>query len=270
MSLLDLLVDVAVSQEGQGKRFFYSVASDWLHIVWQSAEWVSHTALPNRRRMGLSGNGGCSMATDTSISLTDAELVARAQLGDRDALHDLLAELRPALVRFCHFRLSGYAGGRDAADDAVQETCLAVAHVLAGYQDKGLPFRAWVYAIAANKVADAQRRFGRGDVLVDELPEQVEPAPTPEEAAIVAAEYRAAMALIDQLPARMRDVLLLRASGATAKRVGETLQMSAGAVNVAHHRAVARLRQLADDSEELRELFGPLRASDGAALPQVA
>lgn len=205
------------------------------------------------------------MAIDSATLLADAELVARAQSGDSYALHDLLTELRPAITRFCQFRLSGYAGGRDAADDAVQETCLAVANMIGSYQDLGAPFRAWVYAIAANKVADSQRRFRRTDVLVDELPEQVEPSPTPEESAMVTAEYSAALALVERLPTRMRDVVLLRATGVTAKRVAEVLDMSAGAVNVAHHRAVSRLRELADESDELRELFGPFRGSTNAA-----
>lgn len=207
----------------------------------------------------------------TSVAEADADLVARAQAGDSTAMHDLLAALRPAITRYCHFRLSSYAGGRDAADDAVQETCLAVASVIGSFSDQGIPFRAWVYAIAANKVTDSQRRFGRSDVLVDELPEQVEPSLTPEEAAIAAAEYHAALALVDRLPSRMRDVVLLRAGGATAKRVGEVLEMSPGAVNVAHHRAVARLRDLVEESEELRELFGSLRRpAAGTALSQVA
>lgn len=199
------------------------------------------------------------MGSDNATSSTDAELVARARTGDRDAMDDLLAALRPAIARFCYFRLSSYAGGRDAADDAVQETCLAVFHRIGNYADQGVPFRSWVYAIATNKVTDFQRRFGRSDVLVDELPEQVELSPTPEEWAMVAAEYRAALALVDRLPSRMRDVVLLRAAGATAKRVGEVLDMSTGAVDVAHHRAVARLRDLVEESVELRDLFAPLR-----------
>jgi RNA polymerase sigma-70 factor (ECF subfamily) len=191
--------------------------------------------------------------------LADQELVARAQAGDLHAMHDLIAVLRPAIFKFCRFRLSPYGGGDDAADDAAQETCLAVSKVLGGYRDQGLPFKAWVYAIAANKVADSQRRFSRAAIPIDELPEQVEPSPTPEERVIASLQFRTALALMERLPARMRDVLLRRASGATAKRVAEDLGMSAGAVNVAHHRAVIRLRELVDESEEHRELFAPFR-----------
>lgn len=208
------------------------------------------------------------MTTDFAASLTDSELVERAQSGDLAAMNDLLSTLRPAIVSFCQFRLGTYVGGRDAADDAAQETCLAVANVLSSYCDTGAPFRAWVYAIAANKVADCQRRFSRSAVLVDEVPEQVEPSPTPEDCVVATAEYRAALSLVERLPARMQHVVLLRASGVNAKSVGEALGISAGAVDVAHHRAVTRLRELADESVELRELFAPYRS--GAALDRVA
>jgi RNA polymerase sigma-70 factor (ECF subfamily) len=185
-------------------------------------------------------------------------------------MHDLISALRPAILRYCRFRLASYPGGRDAADDAVQETCLAVAHVLPTYVDRGMPFTAWVYAIAANKVADSRRRYGRGAVLVDELPEQVEPSPTPEQCAVASVELERALGLVDLLPAGMRQVLLQRASGATAKMVAQELGMSAGAVDVAHHRAVNRIRELVDDSEELQELFAAFRARPPARVSWAA
>ena len=57
------------------------------------------------------------------------------------------------------------------------------------------------------------------------------------------------------MPERMRDVLLLRAAGASAELVGHQLGMSANAVRVAQHRATTKLRQLIEGSEEHRELF---------------
>jgi len=208
----------------------------------------------------LSGNGGFEMASEVVRGLADSELIARAQAGDSYAMEDLLSVLQPVIIRYCRFRLSTYSGGRDAADDAAQETCLAVAHVLPKYTDYGLPFNAWVYAIAANKVADSQRRFSRAALLVDDLPEQVEPSPTPEESAIASVEFTTAIGLVHLLPVGMREVMLRRATGASAKTVAEELGMTAGAVNVAYHRAVARLRSVVDESEEFRELFGAYRS----------
>lgn len=205
------------------------------------------------------------MTTDATSIAFDQQLIQRARAGDAAAMHDLLSELRPAIHRYCRFRLSTFAGGVDAAEDAVQETCLVVSSVLVDYQDRGLPFKAWVYAIAAKKVADSQRRSHRAAVLVDQLPEQVEPSFTPEEAAVASAEVRAALVLVDRLPARMRQVVLLRAGGTPAKQVAEALGMTPGAVNVAHHRAVTRLRQWAAESVEYSELL--MDFGSGAVRP---
>ena len=150
----------------------------------------------------------------------------------------------------------------DAADDVAQETCVALMRVLPRYRNQGAPFAAFVYAIASHKVADAQRRFSRSAVLVDEIPEQAEPSPTPEELVVAAVDVRrSARQLLDRLPLRMREVLMLRAGGLSADVIGERLGMSANAVRVAQHRAGAKLRQLIEESEEHRETFDVLVAA---------
>jgi RNA polymerase sigma-70 factor (ECF subfamily) len=208
--------------------------------------------------------------TETCHSVIASGLICQAQSGDAWAMEDLLARLRPAIYRFCRRKLSPYGGASEAADDAAQETCLAVSMMLENYRDEGAPFMSWAYAIAANKVTDSQRRYGRSAILIDEFPEQVDPTPTPEELAISSLEVQAALELAEQLPSRMRQVLMLRAAGASTKSVAEQLGMSAGAVDVNHHRAVAKLRQLVADSAEHRELFAafsrqPVRTSDSQA-----
>jgi RNA polymerase sigma-70 factor, ECF subfamily len=185
----------------------------------------------------------------------DHELVAKAQEGDQGALQELISAVRPVVFRYCRSRLASYAGGVDAADDVAQETCVAVLKVLPRYERQGPPFEAFVYAIASNKVADAQRGFRRSAVLVDEFPERPEPSPTPEERVISSASVRAANEMLAKLPDKTRQVLLLRAVGLSADLVGQRLGMTANAVRVAQHRGVTRLRQMIEDSEEYRELF---------------
>jgi RNA polymerase sigma-70 factor (ECF subfamily) len=190
------------------------------------------------------------------------ELVVRAQAGDPAALQELIGAVRLLAFRYCRSRLASYAGGIDAADDVAQETCVAVLKVLPRYERQGPPFEAFVYAIASNKVADAQRGFRRSALLVDEVPEQTEPSPTPEERALSSATIRGLNELLARLPEKVRGVLLLRAAGLSAELVGQRLGMTANAVRVSQHRGVAKLRQMIEDSEEHRELFvGILRRS---------
>ena len=196
---------------------------------------------------------------EMSRQWSDHELVADAQAGNVQALDRLIAGVRPAVLRYCRSRLATYAGGVDAADDVAQETCIAVVRVLPSYRHQGPPFAAFVYAIAANKIADMQRRFSRSALLIEEFPDQVEPSPTPEDRAIATFDVRAANQLLALLPERMREVLLLRAAGVPAATIGEKLGMSANAVRVAQHRASARLRDLIAGSEEHREMFDSFR-----------
>lgn len=197
------------------------------------------------------------MAEATHL-LSDHTLVAGAQSGDAQALNALISAVRPAVFRYCRYRLAAYAGGLDAADDVAQETCVAVIRALPNYRQQGAPFAAFVYAIASNKVADAQRRFSRAAVLVDEMPEQTEPSPNPEEQVIAAVDVRAAHEMLALLRPRMREVLMLRASGLSAEAIGAQLGMNANSVRVAQHRAGAKLRGLIENSEEHRAIFGHL------------
>ena len=178
-----------------------------------------------------------------SPSVNDAALVERAQGGSDDAVRDLLAQVRPAVLRYATARL----GRRDVAEDVTQEVCLAVLTALPTYQDTGRPFRSFVFGIAAHKVADAHRvAYRTRDVPTEDLPDAPDDAPGPEDVAVRTDEGRRAMELLALLPDDQRDLLLLRvAAGLSAEEVGGVLGMTPGAVRVAQHRALNRLRELA-------------------------
>lgn len=179
-------------------------------------------------------------------------LVARAVEGDRQATHDLLALVHPLALRYCRTRLSRLPGdARHFVDDLAQEVCLAVLCALPRYRDTGRPFEAFVVAIAAHKVADLQRAAMRhpGSTAVpsDEMPEQPDDSLGPEERALLSSDAEWAKKLLANLPENQRELVLLRvAVGLTAEETGQMLGMSPGAVRVAQHRALSRLRALAE------------------------
>jgi RNA polymerase sigma-70 factor (ECF subfamily) len=196
---------------------------------------------------------------DVQPTLRDLAAVARRDGGD--AAEALLGRVRQLALRYARARL-GRFGAEDVAQDVAQEVCMAVHTGLRTYDDRGLPFEAFVYSIAAHKVADAQRTFSRGAVLIDEIPDQAEPSPTPEERVIAAVDRSVANQLLGRLPHRMREVLLLRAGGMSAEVIGQRLGMSANAVRVTQHRASNKLRTLIEQSEERREIFDTLLSAD--------
>ncbi|RAJ38909.1 RNA polymerase sigma-70 factor (ECF subfamily) [Kitasatospora sp. SolWspMP-SS2h] len=183
-----------------------------------------------------------------------AELVAAAVRGDGPAIEALLGYVLPLALRYCRGRLVRLPGGaRHHVDDVAQEVCVAVLCALPRYRDTGRPFEAFVYGIAAHKIADLQRAAMRGPgstvIPPDDLPETPDESLGPEERALLSSDAAWIKELLSYLPARQRELVLLRvADGLSAEETGELLGMSPGAVRVAQHRALSRLRALAEES----------------------
>jgi RNA polymerase sigma-70 factor, ECF subfamily len=173
-------------------------------------------------------------------------LAALATQGDTSARDALLVNVRTMVHRYCRARLGRLPGSEHAADDVAQEVCLAVLSALPRYRDEGRPFEAFVFGIAAHKVADAQRAAVRAAVPTDDMPDAPDLGPGPEDHALRSSDAALVRGLLDRLPATQRELLILRvAVGLSAEETGSALGMSSGAVRVAQHRALARLRVLA-------------------------
>jgi RNA polymerase sigma-70 factor, ECF subfamily len=175
-----------------------------------------------------------------------ADLTSRAVGGQPAAIESLLEHIRPMVVRYCRARLGRITGHYHVADDVAQEVCIAVLSALPRYRDMGRPFASFVIGIASHKVADAVRAAARLAVPTEELPDGPDDHPGPEETVVAWLEAQRARALLARLPAHLRKLLILRVvTGLSAEETGNVLGMSAGAVRVAQHRALARLRALA-------------------------
>lgn len=152
------------------------------------------------------------------------------------------------VLRYCRGRLGRLPGAEFAADDAAQEACIAVLTALPRYRDEGRPFEAFVFGIAARKVADVQRSAVRSPVPTESMPDAVDDTPGPEDQAMSADDAERARLLLARLPDHLRELLLLRvAVGLSAEETGRALNMTPGAVRVAQHRALVRLRALATE-----------------------
>ncbi len=169
---------------------------------------------------------------------------------DPRASEELLSRVRQMALRYARARL-GRFGAEDAAQDVAQEVCMAVLRGLPTYEERGLPFEAFVYTITARRLADAQRAAMRGAIPVATVPEQRDEAPTPEEIALVRNQADLALTLMEKLPAQQREILMLRvAVGLTARETAASLRMTPGAVRVAQHRALGRLREMMAQIED--------------------
>ena len=155
--------------------------------------------------------------------------------------------------RYIRARLGGPNGDDSAADDVAQEVCIAVLSALPRYRDEGVPFEAFVYSIAARKLADIHRAAGRRAVPVADVPDAIDLTDGPEALAVRSYDADLARELLQTLPEQQREILLLRvAVGLSAEETGRALGLTPGAVRVAQHRALRRLRDGAAEPGRVR------------------
>ena len=127
---------------------------------------------------------------------------------------------------------------------------MAVVSGLHRYVDTGRSPLAWMFGIAANKVNEANRAGGRRrESPVDVAPDRGDDDEhRPDLVACQLETTRELAARLGALPAPQGEILRLRiAAGLSADETAEVLGMSAGAVRVAQHRALRRLRKRFQD-----------------------
>ena len=123
---------------------------------------------------------------------------------------------------------------------------MAVLTALPAFRHEGRPFLAFVYGICAHKVADAHRAAARSKSLpVAQVPDAPSSDRGPEQAVVADSVTHLMNGLLDNLPDTQQEILRLRVGvGLSADETAEALGMTAGAVRVAQHRALAKLRVL--------------------------
>jgi RNA polymerase sigma-70 factor (ECF subfamily) len=188
-------------------------------------------------------NGG--IRRDPAAASTDlAIVVADAVAGSRAAVEQVLALVRPLVLRYCRARIGSQNRSYTGADDVAQEVCLAVLTTLPRYVDQGRPFMAFVYGIAAHKVNDAHRAAARNrSEPVATVPDEPTTDAGPEQRVMHGETSSRIAELLQVLSAGQREILVLRVVvGLSAEETANAVGSTAGAVRVAQHRALARLR----------------------------
>jgi len=206
----------------------------------------------------------------TSPQEQDAALIAALRRGDADAFATLVDRHSPAMIRVA----LAYVPSRAAAEEAVQETWIAVMRGIDAFEGRS-SLKTWIFRILTNLAMRAGARERRsvpfaalaaaentGEPSVD--PDRFLPAdhalfpghwaimptrwPTPEEG-LLAGETREVIAsAIAKLPAAQRTVIALRdVEGWSSEEVCEALEISAGNQRILLHRARSRVRNAIED-----------------------
>ena len=179
---------------------------------------------------------------------TDGELAGLA-LGGRQAAYRALMDRHRAAA----FRLARhYCGNNDAALDVTQASFIAAFAALKRY-DGTRPFAHWLARIVINKAHDWARRrkvrqFFSFALPLGEARSIAETAPDAERQVSDREELERTMTAIAELPARLKDVLVLRAiEGLSQAEVAGLLGVSEKAVETRLHRARTKLTEILRD-----------------------
>ncbi len=165
----------------------------------------------------------------------DAELLSRSR-SDRDAFGELYERYVDRIYSYLYYR----TGSSTEAEDLTARTFYQALSHLDGFEERGLPFAAWLFTIAHNLIANFHRDRSRRPVA--RLDGHAEPAgPSP----FAAGEDEQAVrdAISGLSPERQHLILLKYVEGMSNAQIGHALNRSEGAVKSLLRRTLAELRR---------------------------
>lgn len=184
------------------------------------------------------------MTTLALNDATDGELAVLARNGAQAAYRALTERHRDAVYRLVRSAI----GDADEALDVTQEAFISAFGALARY-DPARPFRMWIARIALNKARDWGRRravrqffsFGLTDHAAHNAPDEAVRADRTAEDRQELAQVAAAIA---QLPARLKEALLLRTiEGMSQAEVAAAIGVTEKTVETRLYRARQKLNE---------------------------
>ncbi len=170
----------------------------------------------------------------------DDELVIKqVKNGDAEAFGTLYEQYADMIFRYVYSHLDN----RLDAEDLTEEIFLRAWRALPKYDERGLPFSAFLFRIARNSLIDYSRQ-SKSVSSIDDIELQSHEA-GPEEVVDLRIENHDLKKTIAELREDYRNVLIFRfLSGLSPEETADVMQRSVGAVRVLQHRALSALKDL--------------------------
>jgi RNA polymerase sigma-70 factor (ECF subfamily) len=193
-------------------------------------------------------------ATQTAAG-PDQDVIHRAQQYEEDALGALFDMYYPKVYNYGLIQLREV----QAAEDLASDVMLRVIESISRYQPRGVPFSAWVFRIARNRVVDIRRRSHRRRevALVDSLI-TTSGASSPHSTVEHTLDFGEVCLALGRLTKAQEQVIVLRfLKDLDVATVARTLGRSESAVKSIQFRALTALRRLVA-SDEMADSRAPL------------
>lgn len=178
----------------------------------------------------------------------ERDVITRAQAGDKGAISDLYKAYSDAIFQYISYRVESSA----AAEDLTGEVFLRMVRGLNTYEDRGLPFGAWLFRIAANLVNEHYRQHKQMRVSAltdDERSDDTDPF----ERLAQQEEREQLTKALHALPVEYQDILILRfMQNLSHTEVAAILSKSETAVRALQHRALKALGEKLGSADKQR------------------
>ncbi len=169
----------------------------------------------------------------------DVQVIKQVRDGDAEAYGMLYEQYAEVIFRYVYSHLEG----RLDAEDLTEEIFLRAWRALPKYDERGLPFSAFLFRIARNSLIDYYRQHKSVQSIEDMELQSHEAGP--EEMVDTHIESHHLRDTIAKLREDYRNVLIFRfLSGLSPEETAQVMQRSVGAVRVLQHRALSALKDL--------------------------
>mgnify|MGYP001037994678 CR=1 FL=1 len=164
-------------------------------------------------------------------------LLEQAQGGDADALNEVFRHEWRSIFGLAYAALHD----RGDAQDVTQEAFLRALRHLDQFQQRGIPFHAYLATIARNLIRDRWRGLVAATVPLQRI-ELIEPDDV-DTAVIMTDEHAHLRGILARLPEDYQTIIRLRVlEERPTEEVAALMERSPGAVRVLQHRAIVALR----------------------------
>lgn len=177
---------------------------------------------------------------EVKMALPDEEVVRLATQGDRDAFSILYQKYVNKIYSYIYYRTGN---ANDAEDLTARVFYRALGHI-SSYQQKGIPFSAWLYRIAHNIVANWHRdNSRRKEVSLDDHLELAQKDDYPEITLLHNQTAENLLKNIRKLPSDRQQLIILKfVERLSNAEVAQIMRRSEGAIKSLYHRTLTTLR----------------------------
>jgi RNA polymerase sigma-70 factor (ECF subfamily) len=200
-----------------------------------------------RWRPSVKGRSGQTHATSGHITPGEAvqvhqdesETIQRAKAYDPDALSTLYERYYQGIYRYVYYRV----GNAGLAEDLTGDIFVKMLHGIQSYSLQGVPFSAWLYRIARNRVIDHMRRQPeKAELSLEEA--RVETIASGETTLEQTVQRDELLQAVQVLTGDQRQVIILKfIEDLDNATIASIMGKTEGAVKSLQHRALDTLRQ---------------------------